>query len=244
MARFIILGIVAILGYFGNSQIQEAQVRHQILRATVQISMNVPQLADIETVEVEPLPIPPDEYRPIARPETYIQAEGLGTVVVKDGRFLLMTHDHWSQLEADLGTVQFRNAEGILLEEMDLYHFKQLILFRDGGTMVLSAPITLYDVAIEAADRLFTAKDETLVAHRDEGRVVLSPVEINDRFQKEGVGVFRLGGQTVMSGDSGGGVWADGQLVAIMWKSIMVENTSTGQRKVTTESVAAEIDYP
>ena len=110
MARFIILGIIAVLGFYGNSQIQEAQLRQQILRATVQISMIVPQLAETETVEVEPLPIPPDEYRPIAKPETYVQAEGLGTVVVSNDRYLLITHDHWSQLETDLGQVQFHNA--------------------------------------------------------------------------------------------------------------------------------------
>lgn len=244
MARFIIVGIVTLFGFIGNSQIQEAQARQQILRATVQISMIVPQLADMETVEVEPLPVPPDEYRTIAKPENYVLAEGLGTVVISNGRYFLITHDHWSQLEADLGKVQFRSAEGSLLLEMDLYRFKQLILSRNDGAMVLTAPAALQNLAISAEKSGTTDDGEILLAHRQNGQVFLSPVELKEAGLKEGLDVWRLEGQTVVSGDSGGGVWQNGRMAATMWTTVMTENVITGQRQVTDQSIAAIISIP
>jgi hypothetical protein len=217
-------------------------MQQQILAATVQITMVVPQLDEMAQAEIEPLPIPPDEYRPIAKPTEYVIAEGLGTAVLVNGRPLLITHDHWSQLTADLGDVQFRDATGVLLVEMDLYQFKRLILSRNGGTMVLTAPDILQDMAMvtEAGD---TAVDDDLwLVRRQEGQVVVSPVQKAAAGMKDGVAVWRLQGQTVVNGDSGGGVWGNGHLLATMWTTVMMEDQATDEQQATDLSVAAVLD--
>ena len=239
MAKVFALGMTIMIGLFGYSQWQEAQIRQQILATTVQITMIVPQLADVNHNEIEPLPIPPDEYRPIAQPESYVIAEGLGTLVKMNGRTLLITHDHWSQLTADLGDVQFRDAAGVLLAEMDLYQFKRLIVGRDKGTMVLVAPNSLQDLVIVPTKVGVTENDGLLLVHRQKGQVVVSSVQRVETGLKDGVAVWRLQGQAVENGDSGGGVWVNGQLVATMWTTVMMENPVTGERQATDLSVAA-----
>lgn len=242
MAKFFILSAIMVMSLFGYPQWQEAQTREQILGATVQITMIVPQLAEVDQSEIEPLPIPPDEYRPIARPDMYVVAEGLGTVVKVNGRSLLITHDHWSQLAADLGDVQFRDAAGALLAEMDLYQFKRLILSHNGGRMVLSAPDALQDLAIMPTKNSATADDELLLVHRQEGQVVVSSVQMVKTGLKDGVAVWRLQGRAVENGDSGGGVWVNGHLAATMWTTVMMENPVTGERQATDLSVAAVLN--
>jgi hypothetical protein len=236
MAKVLILSVV-IVGLFWYPDWQQAQARQQILRATVQITMIVPQLAKSDSQPFEPLPIPPDEYRPIARPDEYVVAEGLGTVVAVKGRSLLITHDHWSQLTADLGEVQFRDATGVLLAKMDLFRFKRLILSRNGGLMVLVAPGALEDLAVENG-RVIT-KGQLLLAHRQDGQVAVSPVHMATVGVKDGVVVWRLQGQVVVNGDSGGGVWGDGRLLAVMWTAVMLEDGVGQERQETEGSVAA-----
>ena len=71
---------------------------------------------------------------------------GLGTLVSHKGELILITHDHWGPLK-NLGAVQFRNAAGDPLLELDGKTFKDLIRYRDGGTMILgiSAGRNRYD---------------------------------------------------------------------------------------------------
>ena len=238
MARLVIFSMAMVMGLFGYPQWQAAQAQQRILRATVQITMMVPQLAETESRDIEPLPIPPDEYRPIAKPETYVVAEGLGTLVLVNGRSLLITHDHWSQLMADLGEIQFRDAAGTVLAKMDLYKFKQLIMSRNGGMMVLTAPDALQHLAV-TAEIGATTDDELLLVHRQNGQVVVSPVKRVDRVVKDGVAAWRLQGQTVVSGDSGGGVWDNGRLQAVVWTAVMMEDQQSQVRQGTDVSVAA-----
>ncbi len=238
MTKLFILIAVMITGLFGYPQWQAAQAEQQILKATVQITMIVPQLAETESSDLEPLPIPPDEYRPIARPETYVVSEGLGTVVLVNGRTFLITHDHWSQLTADLGEVQFRDAAGVLLMDMDLYQFRQLILARNGGTMVLSLPDAWQHLAVSQNVNAFT-NDELLLAHRQGGQVVVSPVRLVETGVKDGVAVWRLQGEAVVSGDSGGGVWGNGRLLGVLWATVMLEDEPSQERQQTDMSVAA-----
>lgn len=242
MAKFFITIAFIIAGLFGYSQWQEAQAKQQILAATVQITMIVPQWTEGEQQEVEPLPIPPDEYRPIATVEEYVIAEGLGTVVQVNGRSYLITHDHWSQLASDSGDVQFRDATGTLLAEMALYRFEQLILSRNGGTMVLSAPDALQNMAIMAENGVVTEGDELWLVQRQAGRVRVSPVQKVGEDVKNGVAVWRLQGQAVAGGDSGGGVWVNGRLAAITWTAVMMESPMNFERRVTDVSVAAVLE--
>lgn len=237
MAKLFVLSVVMIMGLFVYPQWQEDQARQQILAATVQITMIVPQLAEMSGGGIEPLPIPPDEYRPIARPSKYVVAEGLGTVVRVNGRPLLITHDHWSQLTADLGEVQFRDATGMLLTKMGLYQFKRLILSQNSGLMVLAAPHVLADLAMENG-RIKT-NNQLLLAHRQDGQVALSPVDVAATGLKNGIAIWRLQGRMVVNGDSGGGVWGNGRLLGVMWTTVMLEDQASQVRRGTEESVAA-----
>lgn len=152
-----------------------------------------------------------------------------------NGRFLLITHDHWSQLTSDLGNVQFRNAAGTLLAKLDLYRFKQMILSRNGGTMILSAPDAIQHLAAVIADEFW-------LVHRQEERLVVSAVHRVGTELKNEVAVWRLKGQTVTGGDSGGEVWINGRLIATTWAAIMIDNTVTYERKVTDLSLAALLE--
>ncbi len=242
MAKYFFFITVMIMGLTGYPQWQQARERQQILEATVQITMIVPQWKEVEQQAIEPLPVPPDEVRPMAKAETYIVAEGLGTVVQANGFTYLITHDHWSQLAANAGEVQFRDAAGTLLAEMALYRFKRLILSRNGGTMILSAPDALQNMAIMATNGGVTERDELWLVHRQAGRVRVSPVQKEAVDVRNGVAVWRLQGQAVVSGDSGGGVWANGRLAAITWTAVMIENGQNAERQATDVSVAAVLE--
>ncbi|MDX1417009.1 MAG: hypothetical protein R3293_22585 [Candidatus Promineifilaceae bacterium] len=239
MARTFFLMTLIITGLFAYPKWQEAQAQEQILEATVQITMTVPQWTQGEQQDNEPLPIPPEEYRSMTRVKEYVVAEGLGTVVQDNGRSYLVTHDHWSQLAANTGSVQFRDAAGALLAEMDLYHFKRLILARDGGTMLLSAPDALQKPAKTEMNKRDTARDDLWLVHRQEGRLTASRVQKVAAKLKDGVAVWRLQGQVVESGDSGGGVWANGRLEAVTWTAVMLESPSNTERQATDMSIAA-----
>ena len=57
--------------------------------------------------------------------------DGLGTLVQDGAETYIITHDHRSRLVGDMHKVQFRNAEGEFLVELDLYAFYSLIRYRD-----------------------------------------------------------------------------------------------------------------
>jgi hypothetical protein len=230
----------------------------QILATTMTITIIVPELGQRTTADDEVLPIPNDEYRPIARPNSYIVAEGLGALVTQGEERLIITHDHWSLLDSDLGAVQFGNATGELLLEVELIEFKNLIRYRDGGTMVIEAPEDLLLPGVGVLSWLpalgLTDPDKSvdlspgsivLVAQRQRGDsvgVVIVRAEIERSGQRVGHPVYRLrslSGQPIVGGDSGGSVWHEGELVANMWTAIMMENISTGALRPTDVSIVA-----
>lgn len=242
MTKFLIIITFIITGLFGLPQWQEAREKQQILAATVSITMIVPQWTEDERQEVQPLPVPPEEVRPIASVKDYLVAEGLGTMVQANDRFYLITHDHWSQLAANLGAVQFRDASGTLLAEMDLYSFKRLILSRNGGTMVLSAPDPLHQLAVIAENPQVTGSDDLWLVHRQEGRLEASRVQKVAADVKDGLAVWRLQGPAVTGGDSGGGVWAHGRLAAVTWTAVVMENQTNSELRTTDLSTAAVLE--
>jgi len=230
----------------------------QILATTMTITIIVPELDQRTTADDEVLPIPNDEYRPIAQSNSYIVADGLGALVTHGEERLIITHDHWSLLDRELGAVQFRDATGELLLEVRLIDFKNLIRYRDGGTMVVEAPENLllpgegilsWLPALGLTD-LDKSEDLSpgsivLVAQRQRGDsvgVAVVRAEIERSDQRLGHPVYRLrslSGQPIVGGDSGGSVWHEGELVANMWTAIMMENISTGALRPTDASIVA-----
>lgn len=224
----------------------EKNQRQRTMAATVMISIATPNWQKTAQEVEEVMPVPPDEYQTIARADGDVIAEGLGTLVANDDGTLLVTHDHWSRFDQALGTVTFRAADGRLLAEMTLPAFKQHLRYRDGGTMVLTAPDALATAVAGRAEvaqtNVLTIGDNVLLAQRAGGRVVVTEASVVAQSEKQGRPVIRLqsaDGQTVIGGDSGGGVWVNGRLAATIWATVMMENATTGRRRATDLSVAA-----
>jgi hypothetical protein len=141
--------------------------------------------------------------------------------------------------------VQFRNAAGDPLLEMDAVAFKNLIRYQDGGTMIvgrspggdrsdyLSAMISIsqakYNYRIVPAELGSgdpIKEGETLVIVR-QGRngskaVELMAVSVESTGEQWGQLVYKLrseAGGDIMPGDSGGGLWLGDRFVGNMWKS-------------------------
>lgn len=233
------------LANFIPHYIKEKQ-RQEILAATVMISITTPNWQQTPTAIEEALPIPPDEYRTMARADGEVVADGLGTLVAHGDETLLVTHDHWSLFDESLGTVTFQTTGGAPIAELDLRDFKKHLRFRDGGTMVLVAPQVVATAVPEPAKALETNAlnhgNGVLLAQQTGGKVVLTEASVVAQSEKQGRPVVRLqsaAGQTVVGGDSGGGVWLNGRLVATMWMTVMMESPSTGERQATDLSVAA-----
>jgi len=186
----------------------------------------------------------------------YAVGDGLGTLVQDGADSYIVTHDHWSRLVGDMHKVQLRNAEGELLMELDRFSFYSLIRYRDGGTMVLEAPeqITAHLTAVPVAKNgSFQNGQSLLIAFwqpdADE-KITVEPVSVEMVETYEGqpaVKLSSLNGKIVVHGNSGGGVFANGQLVANMWQTIvqqhLVNGESTGETSTTNLSRAAVTAY-
>jgi hypothetical protein len=197
-----------------------------ILAATIQISVYpAAQTSDQTTGYVET-----------------IYERGLATLVQINDGIILISHDHWSDLE-NIGRVEFRDAAGELLVEINGADFTSLIRYRDEGTMLLTAPLQLHpqyqallasrsggDQRHTAAVPMFRGESVQVgqvvtIAYRSgEGRsqVDLLPASIIEIADIDGISTFRLqslDGTPILPGDSGGGIWLDGHLVGNMWLS-------------------------
>ena len=217
----VLLIIVVILGsgmalLFGQSEASVTQLsadaEASILASTIQIAM----------------------YEHALEPgSSEAGGDGLGTVIAYGGERLIITHDHWSHINPNLTEVEFRNWMGQLLVTLDAHAFQSLILYRDGGTMVLRVPAGLENIPTAEVGTAAVEGDVVWVARRDvkTGRqtVELFPAAVTAVEIGSGQAKMRL--QTlaegaVIPGDSGGGVWVNGRLVANNWASVMTEKSS------------------
>lgn len=169
--------------------------------------------------------------------------QGLATLVQNGEEILLVTHDHWHYLE-NVGRVEFLDASGDLLLQIAGDEFTSLIRYRDGGTMLLSPPFKIHpqyrallaarsgktDRNPLAAARLAgvqptQAGQIVTIAYRigDGGRQVgLLPARVIELSERDGKATFKLqslDGTPIQPGDSGGGIWLDGELIGNMWIS-------------------------
>lgn len=154
--------------------------------------------------------------------ETEVGSQGLGTLVSHDGDLFVVTHDHWSYLTASLKEVEFRNARGDFVLVLDAAAFQALIRYRDGGTMILQAPDGLTGVTpanagahnrIAAGDLLWLARYSRANGERwlEVAPAVVEAVERDVRPPR--LQLRMPDGHAAIPGDSGGGVWFNGQLV-------------------------------
>jgi len=220
------------------------QVAQQALEATVRITMYAP----LTDEEGNPRYVRENGQRAIQ----LTVSEGLGTLARQGSDLLIVTHDHWHLVTPDLRRVAFHDAGGEPLLELSGKEFLQLVRYRDGGTMVLTAPTGL------AASRVPVALDNGSGANRDDivylafrdpdnGQIGVAAMLVQKETIYQGRPVSRLtslNGELVVEGNSGGGVLYNGKLIGNMWGTIMVEDVSAADAsspQQTSFSLAAQL---
>lgn len=158
----------------------------------------------------------------------YIMAAGLGTFSSLNGETVIVTHNHWGTALPEAAFVRFYDAWERQELELSGADFRALIREQDAGTLILSSPQPL--VASHAKSLVtmgevgkVTSGSILVVAHQDpeqNGKVALQDARLDSLTRYENLPIFKariLDGQPIISGDSGGGIWLDGQLVGNMW---------------------------
>lgn len=159
-------------------------------------------------------------------------SSGLGTLVSHGEETLLISHDHWSSFNNNTipDKVLFHDAKGSLLLEMSGTDLLALVLFHDGGTLILKAPNKLAARTFVTADmgsfENLTPGDIVYVVHHSaeqEEQLSIVAAELLEQEMKNGVSVLSLrslNGQSIEPGDSGGGIWFNGKLAGNMWMTV------------------------
>lgn len=159
-------------------------------------------------------------------------SRGFGTVVQYEGQRFILTHNHWSIPAAELNRAEIRDGAGQTLLILESPTFYSLVRYQDGGTMLLDAPqglagvnaaelgpgadvqvgstvwLATYDIASGQGIKIETAWVREVAGTAIPGRLTLQGQET-----------------AVISGDSGGGVWTNGKLVANLWTVQVAEQT-------------------
>jgi hypothetical protein len=196
----------------------------------------------------------------IAQPDSTLHAaaeRGLGTLAINPGGALLITHDHWGELLDTAPMVQVRDTGDALLLQLSGLEFRNAILYRDGGTMVLRAPASLLpsDQLTARAASLGDGKevqpgDTVHLVHQLAGREhqigVMDAVidSVSGKDQRPVYTLRSLDGTPIVPGDSGGGIWVEGELLGNMWTTIMIRETATSsgqEHDVATDTCVAAI---
>lgn len=202
---------------FGQQNITVDQATQaQILNATVQIRLFAPD----------------PSAQPVGNVYPYIMSRGLGSLVRAGKDYRILTHNHWSTL-GQVDFVKFYDANFVLLLEMSGADFKSLILQQDAGVLVLQAPPELVEKLGASPDAFretslndglkLNAGDQVLVVHQKPGqedKVAVIPAVIDQQVTFRGLPAFQLhasDGSALIPGDSGGGLWFNGNLVGDLW---------------------------
>jgi hypothetical protein len=201
-------------------------VAHTISQATVQVTMIGIEWGEQTVVQSD------------ERQQTFTISskrhidKGIGTLLTYEGETLLVSHDHWSHLTSTVvpDLVQFHDADGRFLLEMTGDAFSQLVLFRDGGTLIMRAPQALTAQLPNAAAVGHVASlmpgDIVYVAHRQANQNdtgVLMAAAVLAVESDNNIPLFSLrslNGQVIEPGDSGGGVWVNGRYVGNLWMTV------------------------
>lgn len=180
-------------------------------------------------------------------------SRGLGTLVADGGETVIVTHDHWAHLTPNLHEVELRDASGRLLLTLDAPAFRALIVYRDGGTMVLQTPAGLESLVPATVGSASAERDVVWFARRDpaSGRAAVEVVAaavtaVESAAQPATVRLQNLDGSAIIPGDSGGGVWANGRLVGNLWAASLTKQRTfwskifgDGQAEPSDRSIAA-----
>jgi hypothetical protein len=207
--------------------IADEATRQMILQATVKISIYAPAVGEDGQPRVSIV----DGQKQ----GEYVAGNGLGTVVRSGEQVLIVTHDHWKLLDHPEATVELSNVKGELLLTTSGQLLRNSIRYRDGATLVFSAPTEVADrfrATATGLSRIVKRGDILFIAYRhtDNGDAIsVEPVIVKKVKSFEGHAAFQLesgNGRSVLVGNSGGGVWHNGELVANMWASVLMSGSS------------------
>jgi hypothetical protein len=150
----------------------------------------------------------------------------MATLVQCQGEPYLVTHNHWGEMLQDNNIIELRQADYKMIRTIYAKDFKSLVVYQDAGTMVLRPPEGLPSSLTPGSldtDPQLLAGDTVQVAHwnhpnRSQMEVSEAVIEESSSLKGEPVYTLRtLDGQPLHPGDSGGGVWHNGKLIANTW---------------------------
>ena len=179
-------------------------------------------------------------------------ANGIGSLIEKDGEVFLVTHNHWGDVLQDVSLVELRDAQDGLLLRLFGFEFKGLIRYQDKGALILEVPDGLSAFLSEDcggsrkqgllipgqpgnSQKVKPGDRVQLAYHASANRQVLAilEAEVVSIDQYKGLPIFILrsvNGQPVLQGDSGGGIWQDGKLVGNMWATLVKDTRSNASQ--------------
>lgn len=187
--------------------------RRRLLGATVRIRLYAPVLRDGAMV---------------ALPGGVLQdtSNGLGTLVRVADEHYIVTHDHWETPFDQLSHVEFFTADQQWLAVLTRTDFLQAIRYRDAGTLILSAPPALAPLEpVELSGEFVTIGAQLAAVYRDPDTDILAviPVVVDATMTTSGRPCWQLrslNGVALDHGNSGAGVFLDGQLAGNVWTAI------------------------
>jgi hypothetical protein len=240
VSLFVLLPQVAARTIIPDEVTIDEASRQRVLNATIKISFFAPAYDENGQPQVTVVNG--------QRQTVYKGGTGLGTVVWNGSEPIIVTHDHWKLLENPEAVAEFATADGQLLLSINAPEFAQLIRYRDGGTMILDLPSALdghFQPGVTGEIETLDRNDVLLIAYRQHDAadsIGVEAVVVTKDTEYEGLPALELvtvSGKTVAAGNSGGGVWSDGRLVANMWSTILEQVKDTGEMLETTQSRAA-----
>lgn len=168
----------------------------------------------------------------------YVATAGLATAVAQRGHISLITHNHWNLDIHTIGHVTIRNASGALICRLHMPEFRQLIRYQSKSVMILDTNrdfkqdlITPVQITapvlpeIGATVQLVRQHPDSHAGLIEPVRLVLNSAQVTAYSKREGLPVIeitiRKSGERLHLGDSGGGIWFNGQLIAQIWRILM-----------------------
>jgi hypothetical protein len=235
---FVILPQVSARTIIPENVLIDEATRQAVLNATVKITFLAPKVDENGQVKMNEV----NGEKQIA----YTGGTSLGTVVNRNGEIIIVTHDHWKLMDNPQAIVELANAQGELLLTLTGPEFGALISHRDGGTTILNMPASIagqFQAANSDSAAPVERNDVLTIAYRNQDDTIsVSAVVVSKIAEFGGLPLVELtsvDGEIVHTGNSGGGVWASGHLVANMWATILVQANGSDDVQATEQSRAA-----
>jgi hypothetical protein len=172
---------------------------------------------------------------------------GLGTIVTSGEGALIITSDHFDQLEAPTAdiTITGFNGQSVMLS---LSAFQSLIRYQNNDVIVLAAPPGLPTGVVPGDGDQVRPGTEVQVVHRHQGTNELSVVAatVQAWIDYQGNPSFQLrnlNGELIEPGNSGGGVWFQGRPVGSIHRTILVDDSGKVIGSLATPGYPSHLSY-